>query len=99
MLTENISSYKLNIQTNVLGVRLMLIKTKQKFLLYIAVVLISCMVFLTFFLSVNQSAHSEQTYEMTDHEIHQQDNNKSNYKVEDKQNSEQNDNKVFALVN
>lgn len=57
------------------------------------------MVFLTFFLSVNQSAHSEQTYEMTDHEIHQQDNNKSNYKVEDKQNSEQNDTSVFALVN
>ena len=36
---------------------------------------------------------------MTDHEIHQQDNNKSNYKVEDKQNSEQNDTSVFALVN
>ena len=35
---------------------------------------------------------------MTDHEIHQQDNNKSNYKVEDKQNSEQNDTSVF-LVN
>ena len=49
-------------------------------------------------LSVNQSAHSEQTYEMTDHEIHQQDNNKSNYKVEDKQNSEQNDTSVFALL-
>ena len=50
-------------------------------------------------LSVNQSAHSEQTYEMTDHEIHQKDNNKTNDKVEYKQNSEQNDTSVFALVN
>ena len=77
----------------------MLTNTKQKFLIYIAVVLVSCMVFLTFFLSVNQSAHSEQTYEMTDHEIHQKDNNKTNDKVEYKQNSEQNDSSVFALVN
>ena len=77
----------------------MLTKQTKTFLTYIAVFLVSCLIFLVFFLSVNQSAHSEQTYEMTDHEIHQQDNNKSNYKVEDKQNSEQNDNKVFALVN
>ena len=48
-------------------------------------------------LSVNQSAHSEQTCEMTDHEIHQKDNNKTNDKVEYKQNSEQNDTSVFAL--
>ena len=99
MLTENISSDKLNIQTNVLGVRLMLIKTKQKFLLYIAVVLISCMVFLTFFLSVNQSAHSEQTYEMTDHKIHQHNQQGTTQNYKDKQNSEQNDQSVFALVN
>ena len=77
----------------------MLTKQTKTFLTYIAVFLVSCLIFLVFFLSVNQSAHSEQTYEMTDHEIHQQDNNKSNYKVEDKQNSEQNDQSVFALVN
>ena len=77
----------------------MLTKQTKTFLTYIAVFLVSCLIFLVFFLSVNQSAHSEQTYEMTDHEIHQQDNNKSNYKVEDKQNSEQNDTSVFALVN
>ena len=77
----------------------MILKYKYKFLTYMAIVIVSCIVFLTFFLSVNQGAQSEQTYEMTDHEIHQQDNNKSNYKVEDKQNNEQNDNKVFALVN
>ena len=67
--------------------------------LFLAVFIISILLFFTFFVLASDSSHTEQTYEMTDHEIHQQDNNKSNYKVEDKQNSEQNDTSVFALVN
>ena len=48
----------------------MLTNTKQSFNIY------SCSTRLlhgisNILLSVNQSAHSEQTYEMTDHEIHQ----------------------------
>ena len=35
-----------------------------------AIVIVSCIVF-NFLLSVNQGAQSEQTYEMTDHKIHQ----------------------------
>ena len=76
----------------------MLIKTKQKFLIYIAVVLISCMVFLTFFLSVNQSAHSEQTYEMTDHEIHQNANQNEHQVPNNDGNSEHKSGSMFALA-
>ena len=76
----------------------MLIKTKQKFLIYIAVVLISCMVFLTFFLSVNQSAHSEQTYEMTDHEIHQNANQNEHQTPNNNGNSEHKSGSMFALA-
>ncbi|SUM72042.1 putative secreted protein [Staphylococcus saccharolyticus] len=67
----------------------MLFINKQKFLTYIAIILLSCAVFLTFFLSVNQNVQSEQTYEMTDHEIHQKDTNKLDDNFKDKQNTEQ----------
>ena len=73
----------------------MILKYKYKFLTYMTIVIVSCIIFSTFFLSVNQGAQSEQTYEMTDHKIHQ--GTTQNYK--DKQNSEQNDQSVFALVN
>ncbi|MDU1625392.1 MAG: DNA damage-induced cell division inhibitor SosA, partial [Staphylococcus epidermidis] len=53
----------------------------------------------TFFLSVNQGAQSEQTYEMTDHKIHQHNQKGTTQNYKDKQNSEQNDQSVFALVN
>ncbi|MBL7573136.1 DNA damage-induced cell division inhibitor SosA [Staphylococcus saccharolyticus] len=71
----------------------------KKFLTYIAIILLSCAVFLTFFLSVNQNVQSEQTYEMTDHEIHQKDTNKLDDNFKDKQNTEQKNTSVFALVN
>lgn len=77
----------------------MLFINKQKFLTYIAIILLSCAVFLTFFLSVNQNVQSEQTYEMTDHEIHQKDTNKLDDNFKDKQNTEQKNTSVFALVN
>ncbi len=48
----------------------MILKYKYKFLTYMAIVIVSCIVF-NFLLSVNQGAQSEQTYEMTDHKIHQ----------------------------
>ena len=77
----------------------MILKYKYKFLTYIAIVIVSCIVFLTFFLSVNQSAQSEQTYEMTDHKIHQHNQQGTTQNYKDKQNSEQNDQSMFALVN
>ena len=77
----------------------MLFINKQKFLTYIAIILLSCAVFLTFFLSVNQNVQSEQTYEMTDHKIHQHNQKGTTQNYKDKQNSEQNDQSVFALVN
>ena len=77
----------------------MLTKQTKTFLTYIAVFLVSCLIFLVFFLSVNQSAHSEQTYEMTDHKIHQHNQQGTTQNYKDKQNSEQNDQSVFALVN
>ena len=77
----------------------MILKYKYKFLTYMAIVIVSCIVFLTFFLSVNQGAQSEQTYEMTDHKIQQQNQKGTTQNYKDKQNSEQNDQSVFALVN
>ncbi|ASJ93539.1 DNA damage-induced cell division inhibitor SosA [Staphylococcus epidermidis] len=77
----------------------MILKYKYKFLTYMAIVIVSCIVFLTFFLSVNQGAQSEQTYEMTDHNIHQHNQKGTTQNYKDKQNSEQNDQSVFALVN
>ncbi|MCH1573953.1 hypothetical protein PYO01_05205 [Staphylococcus epidermidis] len=77
----------------------MILKYKYKFLTYMAIVIVSCIVFLTFFLSVNQGAQSEQTYEMTDHKIHQNNQKGTTQNYKDKQNSEQNDQSVFALVN
>ena len=52
-----------------------------------------------FLTSVNQGAQSEQTYEMTDHKIHQHNQQGTTQNYKDKQNSEQNDQSVFALVN
>ncbi|MCZ2499977.1 hypothetical protein GN316_25585, partial [Xylophilus sp. Kf1] len=49
----------------------MILKNKYKFLTYMTIVIVSCIIFSIFFLSVNQGAQSEQTYEMTDHKIHQ----------------------------
>lgn len=77
----------------------MILKYKNKFLTYMAIVIVSCIIFLTFFLSVNQGAQSEQTYEMTDHKIHQHKQQGTTQNYKDKQNSEQNDQSVFALVN
>ena len=77
----------------------MILKYKYKFLTYMAILIVSCIVFLTFFLSVNQGAQSEQTYEMTDHNIYQHNQKGTTQNYKDKQNSEQNDQSVFALVN
>lgn len=77
----------------------MILKYKYKFLTYMTIVIVSCIIFSTFFLSVNQGAQSEQTYEMTDHKIHQHNRQGTTQNYKDKQNSEQNDQSVFALVN
>ena len=62
------------------------------------IVIVSCIIFQLSF-SVNQGAQSEQTYEMTDHKIHQHNQQGTTQNYKDKQNSEQNDQSVFALVN
>ncbi|MCG1446169.1 hypothetical protein K4T49_11040 [Staphylococcus epidermidis] len=77
----------------------MILKYKYKFLTYMTIVIVSCIIFSTFFLSVNQGAQSEQTYEMTDHKIYQHNQQGTTQNYKDKQNSEQNDQSVFALVN
>lgn len=77
----------------------MILKYKYKFLTYMTIVIVSCIIFSTFFLSVNQGAQSEQTYEMTDHKINQHNQQGTTQNYKDKQNSEQNDQSVFALVN
>ena len=77
----------------------MILKYKYKFLTYMTIVIVSCIIFSTFFLSVNQGAQSEQTYEMTDHKIHQHNQQGTTQNYKDKQNSEQNEQSVFALVN
>ena len=76
----------------------MILKYKYKFLTYMTIVIVSC-IFFNFLLSVNQGAQSEQTYEMTDHKIHQHNQQGTTQNYKDKQNSEQNDQSVFALVN
>ncbi|HDC7616977.1 TPA: hypothetical protein O8987_000097 [Staphylococcus aureus] len=71
---------------------------------YIIIFLVSSAAFAIFLLSANISAHSEQVYEMTDHQMtdHQIKNNTINKAYEHKDptnNSEQRDGKVFALIN
>ncbi|WP_436881281.1 DNA damage-induced cell division inhibitor SosA [Staphylococcus pasteuri] len=77
----------------------MLTKQTKTFLTYISVFLISCLIFIVFFLSVNQNEHSEQTYEMTDHEIHQNVNHNTNQSLNKQDDSEQNSGSVFASIN
>ena len=76
----------------------MILKYKYKFLTYMAIVIVSCIVFLTFFLSVNQGAQSEQTYEMTDHEIHQNANQNEHQVPNNDGNSEHKSGSMFALA-
>ena len=64
------------------------------------IVLLATMILCTIFLlSVDFNNKSEQTYEMTDHKIHQHNQQGTTQNYKDKQNSEQNDQSVFALVN
>lgn len=71
---------------------------------YIIIFLVSSAAFAIFLLSANISAHSEQVYEMTDHQIKNNTINKEyehkEYEHKDPTNdSEQRDGKVFALIN
>ncbi|NUX78687.1 hypothetical protein GQX38_02265 [Staphylococcus aureus] len=52
-----------------------------------------------FLLSANVSAHSEQVYEMTDHQIKNNTINKAYEHKDPTNNGEQRDGKVFALIN
>ncbi|HIA6647749.1 TPA: DNA damage-induced cell division inhibitor SosA [Staphylococcus aureus] len=62
---------------------------------YIIIFLVSTI----FLLSANVSAHSEQVYEMTDHQIKNNTINKAYEHKDPTNNSEQRDGKVFALIN
>lgn len=66
---------------------------------YIIIFLVSSVAFAIFLLSANVSAHSEQVYEMTDHQIKNNTINKTYEHKDPKNNSEQRDGKVFALIN
>ena len=60
MLTKNRCSVKVFIQTNVLEVKVMFNKYKNKLLTNIAVVSISCVVFIVFFMNLYHNAQMEQ---------------------------------------
>ncbi|PNZ67587.1 hypothetical protein E2556_05000 [Staphylococcus croceilyticus] len=64
----------------------------------ITVVLVSCVVFLVFFISLYHSSQTEQTYEITDHTISKKAMLNSDDKNIKDTNTEQTDYKVFALV-
>ncbi|EHJ06826.1 DNA damage-induced cell division inhibitor SosA [Staphylococcus simiae] len=68
-------------------------------LTYISIFLISCAVFTVFIISVNISAHTEQTYEMTDHQLRQNNNNRSYEHTNATNDNEQDSPKVFASIN
>jgi len=76
----------------------MILKNKYKFLTYMTIVIVSCIIFSIFFLSVNQGAQSEQTYEMTDHEIHQNANQNEHQTPNNNGNSEHKSGSMFALA-
>lgn len=49
---------------------LIMIKTKlNELYLYLSVFIVSMVLFFVFFIMASQTAHTEQTYEMTDHQI------------------------------
>lgn len=66
---------------------------------YIIIFLVSSAAFAIFLLSANISAHSEQVYEMTDHQIKNNTINKAYEHKDPTNNSKQRDGKVFALIN
>ena len=68
MLTKNRCSDKVCIQTNVLEVKVMFNKYKNKLLTNIVCINILCC-FIVFFMNLYHNAQMEQTYEITDHTI------------------------------
>ncbi|WP_261007512.1 DNA damage-induced cell division inhibitor SosA [Staphylococcus haemolyticus] len=97
-MTKNRCSVKVFIQTNVLEVKVMFNKYKNKSLTNIAVVSISCVVFIVFFMNLYHNAQMEQTYEITDHTISKKAIIKDDNKNVNTTNGEQNNYKVFAFV-
>ncbi|CDR50151.1 DNA damage-induced cell division inhibitor SosA [Staphylococcus schweitzeri] len=66
---------------------------------YIIIFLISSAAFSIFLLSANISAHTEQTYEMTDHQIKTKAIDKTYEHSIPTNKGEQKDRKVFAFIN
>lgn len=77
----------------------MFININKTFITYIAIFLISCAIFTVFIISVNISSQTEQTYEMTDHQIHQNSNQRSYEHKNSTNDSEHPTQKVFASIN
>ena len=73
-------------------------KYKNNLLTNIAVVSISFVVFIVFFMNLYHNAQTEQTYEITDHTISKQAIIKDDNKNVNNTNGEQDDYKVFAFV-
>ena len=76
----------------------MLNKYTSKFITNMVVLAVSCIVFLVFFLNLYHNSQTEQTYEITDHTISKKAIINDNSKNVKEKNAEQNDYKVFALV-
>ncbi|UDI78353.1 hypothetical protein HYI43_07285 [Staphylococcus taiwanensis] len=76
----------------------MLNKYTSKLFTNIAIVSISCVVFLVFFLNLYHNSQMEQTYEITDHTISKKAIIKDDNKNVNNENREQTDYKVFAFV-
>ncbi len=66
---------------------------------YIIIFLVSIAAFSIFILNANVSAHTEQTYEMTDHQIKTKEINKTYEHSIPTNEDEQKDRKVFAFIN
>lgn len=66
---------------------------------YIIIFLVSSAAFSIFLLSANISAHTEQTYEMTDHQIKTKTIDKTHEHSIPTNEDEQKDQKVFAFIN
>lgn len=76
----------------------MITKYASEFFTYISIFLASCVVFSLFIISANNSAHSEQTYQITDHQIHSHSSINNNNENKEPNNSEQDEQRALAFI-
>ena len=76
-----------------------MIKVKlNEIYLYLSVFVVSMIIFFVFFIMTSQTAHTEQTYEMTDHKITTEHKEQNNNQLQQDLNSEQASNQTMAVI-